>query len=142
METTFTKILKEHIGMPFPESRSPFGRWLNPVIASVEHGALELEFTIREEMTNPAGITHGGVISAMIDETIGVMMFCLNAPHFKPTINLVVDFLGSSRQDEVVRVKARVTKQGKNLYHAIAEMFRASDGRLIATGSSHMYAKA
>jgi acyl-coenzyme A thioesterase 13 len=133
------EALKAHIGRTLPKNPSPFGVWLDPIIRSVEHGVLELEFLVRDEMTNPAGIMHGGVTASMIDETIGMMMYCLGEPHFKASINLVVDFLSAARPGDTLLVKAKLTKQGRNLFHAVAEMIRKDDLRLIATGSAHMY---
>ena len=133
------EALKAHIGQTLPKNPSPFGVWLNPIIRSVEHGELELEFLVREDMSNPAGIMHGGITASMIDETIGMMMYCLGEPHFKASINLVVDFLAPARPGDTLLVKAKLTKKGKNLFHALGEMIRKDDHRLISTGSAHMY---
>ena len=138
---TFLEVLNDNIGQTLPGSPSPFGRWLNPIVRKADHGEFELEFLVREDMTNPAGIVHGGVISSMIDETIGVMMYCLSEPDFKASINLVTDFLSPATPGDSLLVKAFATKHGRNLFHAVAEMYRVSDQRLIATGSSHMYGK-
>ena len=135
------KLLQENINKTHPESPSPFGRWLDPIVRKADLGELDLEFTVRQEMTNPAGIVHGGVIASMLDETIGLMMYCLSEPDFKASINLVTDFLSPAKTGDLLLVKARVTKQGRNLFHGVAEMYRLSDMRLIATGSSHMYSK-
>jgi len=137
----FLRLLQEHLNKTLPESPSPFGRWLNPIVRKAEPGEFELEFIVRQEMTNPAGTVHGGVIAAMLDETIGIMMFCLSEPNFKASINLVTDFLSPAKTGDQLLVKARVTKQGRNLFHGVAEMYRITDMRLIATGSSHMYSK-
>ncbi len=137
----FLSILQSRINETLPDSPSPFGRWLDPIVRKAEQGDFEFEFVVREEMTNPAGIVHGGVLAAMLDETLGVMMYCLSEPSFKASINLVTDFLFPAKTGDNLLVKARLTKQGRNLYHGVAEMYRISDMRLIATGSSHMYSK-
>jgi acyl-coenzyme A thioesterase 13 len=131
--------LRAHIGQTLKHYTSPFGSWLNPIIRTAEHGELELEFLVRDDMSNPAGIMHGGVTASMIDETIGMMMYCLGEPHFKASINLVVDFLSAARPGDTLLVKAKLTKQGRNLYHGVAEIIRKDDQRLIATGSAHTY---
>lgn len=135
----FLELLQENINKTLPESPSPFGRWLDPTVRKADLGEFDLEFTVRQEMTNPAGIVHGGVIASMLDETIGLMMYCLSEPDFKASINLVTDFLSPAKTGDHLLVKARVTKQGRNLFHGVAEMYRLADMRLIATGSSHMY---
>jgi len=138
---SFLEILQSNIDQTLPGSPSPFGRWLNPVIRKAERGDFELEFLAREDMTNPAGIVHGGVLAAMIDETIGVMMYCLSEPTFKASINLITDFLAPAKPGDSLLVKATIKKEGKNLFHAVAEMYRVQDGRIIAVGSSHNFAK-
>lgn len=43
-------------------------------------------------MTNPVGMLHGGVTSAMIDDCMGVNFFILGLEYFYATINLHVEF--------------------------------------------------
>lgn len=138
---TYLEKLQKNSNAPLSESPSPFGRWLNPIVRVASEGYLELEFLVRDDMTNPAGIIHGGVIASMLDETIGIMMYCLPQESFRPSINLITDFLSPAKPGDKLLVKAKVTKQGKNLLHGMAQMYRLEDQRIIATGSAHHYQK-
>ncbi|MFM2286644.1 MAG: hypothetical protein RLZZ543_2141 [Bacteroidota bacterium] len=129
---------KSHIGKSYPEGMTTFGRWLQPIIKKVEREELHLEFLTRPEQGNPAGTVHGGVLSAIIDETIGAMMYYTGEPHFKSTINLSVDYLNACRPGDVLLCRARLIKSGKTLLHATADIIREDDNRIIASGSSSL----
>ena len=127
---------RSHIGKTYPDGISSYGKWLNPIIRQVEPNELHLAFTTRHEQANPAGNVHGGVISSIIDETIGALMYYTGEPHFKSTINLHVDFLNSCRPGDALICRARLIKSGKTLCHATADIIREDDGKIIASGSS------
>jgi uncharacterized protein (TIGR00369 family) len=106
----------------------------------VEPEKLVLEFTMREEQANPAGLIHGGVVAALVDETIGAMMFYVGEPHFKKSVNITVNFLSGARPGDVLHVEARLIKTGKNISFGDARVIRADDQRLIATGNLNLLA--
>lgn len=58
--------LKQFIGKEFDQSPSPFMKWLNPIVLSVEEGQLEFQYTVRPEWLNPMGNLHGGVTAAIL----------------------------------------------------------------------------
>lgn len=58
-------------------SPSPFAQWLNGTVVSVNDKAVEFQFIVRKEMTNPVGILHGGITSSMVDDCIGVNFMIL-----------------------------------------------------------------
>jgi len=132
------EYFKSHIGKSYPKDMNTFGAWLQPIIKKVEREELHLEFALRPEEGNPAGTVHGGGIAAIIDETIGAMMYYTGEPHFKSTINLSVDYLNSCRPGDMILCRARLVKAGKTLLHATADILREDDGKIIASGSSSL----
>lgn len=131
------EMMRQRIGRPTTDSPSMFGNWLAGELVHVEAGALEAKYTVRPEMTNPAGKLHGGVAAAIIDDLIGATMFSLGQPDFMSTVNLAVDYLGAVDSGEVLTVKTKVTKVGRQLLHAQAEMFNAK-GRMVAVANSNL----
>lgn len=126
-----------HIGGEMTGSPSGVGRWLRGTLRSAEAGALVAEFTVREEMTNPMGILHGGMVAVIADELIGAAVFSLNRPYFYTSINLTVDFLHSARLGDVVVGSTTLTRAGQTVINAECTLHNA-DGTLLARASSNL----
>ena len=122
MENKRLRLLQSFIGKPFSGSPSPFAKWLNGTVVSVDENSVEFQFEVRKEMTNPVGMLHGGVISGMIDDCMGVTFFILGLEYFYPTINLNVEFFSSAKEGETVTVQTKVVKKGRTIINLKAEM--------------------
>lgn len=133
------EIMKTFIGKAFSASPSPFMRWLNPVVKSVELGALEFEYQIRPEWLNPIGNLHGGVTAAIVDDVLGATMFSLNEDYFYTTINNVIDYFSTAKSGETIIAKTNIIKKGKQFINAECEIWNADKTRLIAKGSSNLF---
>ena len=119
------------------DSISPLGRWLNGTIRSADYGRIVADFTIREEMTNPAGVLHGGAIAAILDDLIGAMVYTLGREFAYTSVNLTVDFLHAARLGGIVTATAEVIREGKNIIHCEGRII-AVDGKLIAKCSTNL----
>lgn len=115
----------------------PFTKWLNGKIVEARYGFLELEFEIRSEMANPTGLLHGGMQCALMDDTIGMMTATLGYEGFPISIDFHVDYLGKVKVGERVKVIGKTIREGKNIIHAIAEIYNM-EGKLISTGNSNL----
>lgn len=131
--------MKNLIGKEFTASPSPFMRWLNPIVISVEKGHLEFQYTIRPEWLNPIGNLHGGVTAAIIDDVLGATMFSLNEPTFYTTINNVIDYFSIGKNGENIIAETQITKLGKQFVNATCEIWNADKSRLIAKGTSNLF---
>lgn len=118
-------------------SPSPLGRWLCGVIRAVDYGHLVADFTVRNEMSNPAGVLHGGAATAILDELIGVMVFSLGREYAFTSVNLAIDFLNSARLGDVVTATAEVIREGRNIIHCEGRLV-STDGKLIAKCSTNL----
>lgn len=116
---------------------SPVGRWLKGIVTSAQEGNLEMEYLVRPEMCNPAGTLHGGMIATMMDDLMGGVMFSLNDPYFKMSINLNVDYFATATEGEKVRAHAELVKQGKQLLNAQCSLYNEK-GKLLARGYSNL----
>lgn len=126
-----------HIGQDMSTSLSPFGRWLNGTIRAVEYGSMVVEFMVREEMTNPARVLHGGVSAAILDELIGAMVFCLGREYAYTSVNLTVDFLHAAWLGDRVTATAKLIRAGKNIVHCEG-LIVAHDGKVIAKCATNL----
>lgn len=92
------------------------------------------EFPAQLKHANPLGMLQGGIISALIDDTMGPLSFAaVRGP--TTTLNLNVNFLRSVKCPDRVKVEARVTGRGRNVVHLEADVFD-SRGRIVAKATS------
>jgi len=131
------EFFRARIGQDMSGSISPFGRWLNGTIRDVDYGRLVADFTIREEMTNPAGVLHGGAGAAILDDLIGAMVYSLGREYAYTSVNLTIDFLHAARLGELVTVTAEVIREGKNIIHCEGRIV-ASTGKIIAKCATNL----
>ena len=126
-------IGEEMKDLPVP----PFTKWLNGKIVSAEYGRVELEIEVRPEMSNPTGLLHGGMQSAMMDDTLGMTSATLGYEGFPISIDFHIDFLGKVEVGESVRVIGKVVREGRNIIHMSIEILD-KNGKLISMGNSNL----
>jgi acyl-coenzyme A thioesterase 13 len=132
------EYFKQNIGKYASEiSPSPLGRWLNGKLVGVEDGSLTMEFVVREEMTNPGKILHGGATASMIDDVMGLTVFSLGRENFYTSVNLNVDYLLSAKVGDVLLVKTKVVRAGKTIINLECEV-RNSEDKIVAKCTSNM----
>jgi uncharacterized protein (TIGR00369 family) len=124
---------KELKDLPVP----PFTKWLNGKVIEANYGQLEIEFEVRPEMANPTGLLHGGMQCGLMDDTIGMTTATLGYKGFPITIDFHVDYLGKVKVGENVRVIGKIVREGRNIIHAVAEIYDVN-GKLISTGNSNL----
>ncbi|ROH95877.1 PaaI family thioesterase [Chryseobacterium daecheongense] len=131
--------LQQFIGKEFDQSPSPFMKWLNPIIVFAEEGHLEFQYTVRPEWLNPIGNLHGGVTAAIIDDVIGATMFSLNENSFITTINNVIDYFSTAKENDIIVAETKIIKRGKQFVNAHCEIWNTDKTRLIARGTSNLF---
>ncbi len=133
----FEQMLARYKGKAVTDSRSHTGNWLAPVLVDAEQGTVTLEYAVRREMTNPYGNIHGGMMSALIDETIGWAVVSLELPQHYTSLNLNIDFLYSIREGETLRATGRIVRAGKKIIHAEC-LVENAEGQLLAKATSNL----
>lgn len=131
-------LFQSYIGTDSSKSISPLMRWLNPTLLNVTEGELEFSYLIREEMTNPMGILHGGTTAAIIDDAVGAAVFSLGKPHMYTTVNLAVDYFASAKAGDTIIAKTAITKNGNQIINTSCEVWNADRTRMIAKGHSNL----
>ncbi|GAB3248304.1 hypothetical protein GCM10027347_04500 [Larkinella harenae] len=125
------------IGQNMQQSPSPLGRWLNGTLRAAEEGSLTVEYVVREDMTNPMNVLHGGSAAAIIDDLIGATVYTLGREYLYTSVNLNVDFLHSARLGDLVIAQTQIVRAGKNIIHAECTL-TATDGKIIAKAASNL----
>ena len=131
-------LFQSYLGKDSSKSISPLMRWLNPTLLSVSEGELEFSYLIREEMTNPMGILHGGTTAAIIDDAVGAAVFSLGKPNMYTTINLAVDYFASAKAGDTIIAITSITKNGNQIVNTTCEVWNADKTRMIAKGHSNL----
>ena len=92
-----------------------------------------LGLRIAKSHCNARGMLHGGVISALADNALGISCVLQAENMSALTINLSTDFLSTANQGEWLEVRAEPSKVGRTIAFAGAEIL--SKDTLIARAS-------
>lgn len=132
------EFLRQHIGKVVTASPSLFMNWLQPKMISVEEGKLSFQYTVRKEMTNPFKTLHGGITAAIIDDAIGATLISYDEPHFYVSINNVIDYFSSAKENDVIIAETTINKKGKTIVNAQYEIWNEDKSRLLAKGYTNL----
>jgi uncharacterized protein (TIGR00369 family) len=103
--------------------------------ADPQQGRVKIGFDGRPEFCNPAGFIQGGLLSAMLDDTMGpAVLLHTNGAAYTATISLTVNFLSPARIGRLIG-EAQVTQLGKTVAFVEARL-TDEQGTLIATATS------
>jgi uncharacterized protein (TIGR00369 family) len=84
---------------------------------------------------NPAGFVQGGILSAMLDDTMGpAVLVMTEGKLFTSTITMTVNFLSPANPGKLIG-EATVTQLGKTVAFVEGRLM-AEDGTLLATAST------
>lgn len=132
------KVFQSFIGMEVTSSPSNFMNWLKPIVISADKGSLHCSYIVRNEMTNPYGILHGGITAGIIDDLIGATVFTLGLSKAYTTVNNNIDYFAPAKEGDLITAKTSIVKQGRTIINLQCEIFLPSKDRLIAKGYSNM----
>jgi len=119
------------------DSRSPAGNWLEITLEHIDKGHAILTANVRKEMTNPYGNIHGGMMSLVIDETIGWAVVSLDVEQHYTSLTLNVDFLFAIKEGHRLRSEARVLRVGKKIINVECHVYDM-EGRVLARANSNL----
>lgn len=129
--------LKKGINQPIEKSISPSSLWLKGTLLEVEEGYGVISYKVRKEMTNPFGTIQGGIMAALIDDTMGLAFLSLNNEYLFTTTNLHVNYLYGAKEGEEVVVKAQVVRMGKKISNIECKVYNQND-EVICTATSNL----
>ena len=103
--------------------------------ARPEEGWIRIGFDGRQDFCNPAGFVQGGILSAMLDDTMGpAVLVMTEGKLFTSTITMTVNFLSPAKPGKLIG-EATVTQLGKTVAFVEGRLM-AEDGTLLATAST------
>jgi len=105
------------------------------VAVNPEAGTIEVAFTATEQFLNPIGVIQGGLLAAMLDDTLGPALVATLGPgQFAPTADLHVQFLRPARPGRLTG-RGRVVRQGKDIAFLAGELLDDS-GQIVAAATA------
>ena len=125
------------IGAITPKGRDGQDELLGWELVSVdpEAGTIEVAFTATERFLNPIGVIQGGLLAAMLDDTMGPALVATLGPgQFAPTADLHVQFLRPARPGRLTG-RGRVVRRGKDIAFMAGELLDDS-GQIVATATA------
>ena len=103
--------------------------------AKPKEGWIKVGFDGKAEFCNPAGFVQGGLLSAMLDDTMGpAVMVMTEGRLYTITISLTVNFLAPAKPGPIT-AEAKVTQLGKTIAFVEGRLM-AADGTVLATASA------
>jgi uncharacterized protein (TIGR00369 family) len=119
----------------------PFFQLLGFELVDVEPGHARLAMSWRNDLCQPAGIMHGGAIASLVDTAIAHSI--LLTPTYREahkqggrivSLDLRIKYLRPVSAGKIF-CNARVTRLGKQIIHAVADV-TDGEGKDVATGDS------
>ena len=103
--------------------------------ARPSEGWIRIGFDGKAEFCNPAGFVQGGILSAMLDDTMGPAVFVMTEGKlYTATLTLTVNFLKPAKPGPIIG-EATVTQLGKTIAFVSGQLV-AADGTLLATATT------
>jgi uncharacterized protein (TIGR00369 family) len=110
-----------------------------PLWSKAEDGQFILALRVADPHCNARGLLHGGIISALADNAMGLSCVIASADAFSlVTVSLSLDFLGMAPIGAWLEFVAKPTKIGRTMCFASVEA--VAEGKILAraTGVFHI----
>lgn len=112
---------------------NPLG--LNASFYETEDGKCVSTFTFKKEHQSYPNRTHGGMISAIIDETIGRLLWVTNPGEYAVTMKLNIEFHKAVPYEKTLKCVATLSKMSKMTFEGEAEILDEK-GTMLAKGNA------
>ncbi|HET8620998.1 MAG TPA: PaaI family thioesterase [Acidimicrobiales bacterium] len=98
-------------------------------------GTVEMSFAATEQFLNPFGAVQGGLLAAMLDDTLGPALVATLGPgESAPTTDLHVQFLRPARPGRLVG-RGRIVRKGRDVGFLAGELVDES-GEVVAVATA------
>ncbi len=95
-----------------------------------------VRYLLKPEMRNPMGWLHGGVTSAMVDMSMGLLAYYNAGFALCPTASMTVNFLRPGKIGDWLVAEAEITYQGRKIIHATCRAWMEdTPDKLVATAT-------
>ena len=106
---------------------------------SANERSLELHHQMADWELNVLGTMHGGLITFLLDASMGIISRAYTNDQMTPTLDIHVNFLRPVKQGATVHVRSHVVRVGRNVINLTAELWTESQDHLCATASATFF---
>ena len=132
-DNLFSKIVSGQLPIP------PAAKFLGAQIERAEHGSIDFSFRADPSFLNAVGHVQGGMLSAMLDEALGVAaLLVLDAGQYVVTLETNVQFIKAAVAGEL-KARGRLVSRTSRIAFTDAEL--TQDGKLVARGTATIMIK-
>ena len=114
--------------------------WPRPVQWDAEKMELLLAFATTDQMGNPLGWLHGGVMATIFDNSMGWLANSYAQGYFTPTISMDLNYLRPVPMVGTVYVRTRILKLGRSFIHTTAELAAEPEFKKTCAAATAVYA--
>ncbi len=114
----------------------PFIRFLDAAVVETSRGRSLLTVPMRAEFANSYGMTHGGVVAALVDMAAGIALRTLKVRVV--TVETAVNYFLPVATADTLTAEARLVHEGRRLLHAEVDVVNG-DNTLVAKGRAVFY---
>jgi uncharacterized protein (TIGR00369 family) len=105
------------------------------VAVDPEAGTIEMAFTATDQFLNPFGAVQGGLLAAMLDDTLGPALVATLGPgESAPTTDLHVQFLRPARPGRLIG-RGRIIRKGRDMGFMSGELVDEA-GEVVAVATA------
>lgn len=114
---------------------APFEELLGMKLISLEKGRAVMEMAFKRELTQPAGVVHGGAIASLVDTASAIAMKTLvNSERQYYTAELKVRYLSPFRMGKIIADARIASSRGRK---AVGEVeIKEQHGKIIARSTA------
>lgn len=129
-KTIFQKMMDEEI--PLPRVAQTLGVKIKNVDS--KKGTIAIEYDGKAEFTNPMGNIQGGIMAAMLDDTMALaLMATLEKKEIAPTLEMKINFIAPAEPGALLG-RGRVVSKGNRVCVVDGELFQ--NQKLVARSSA------
>lgn len=116
----------------------PYFKFMNATVLDTGRGYAKVTLPVKPEYSNTYGISHGGIVTSLVDMVSGVALRTLKLRIV--TIEVTTDYFKTVSLDDRLTAEARVVHEGNKILHADIDVCN-QDGVLVARGKVIYYVR-
>lgn len=113
-----------------------FFQFMDATVIETSHGYAKISIPMKPQYANTYGITHGGIIAALVDMAAGIALRTLKYRIL--TVETTANYFAPVPLHENLLAEARLLQQGGKLLHADIDIYN-SQNILVGRGKAIYY---
>ena len=109
----------------------PYFKFMNATVLDTDRGYAKVTLPVKPEYSNTYGISHGGIVTSLVDMASGVALRTLKLRIV--TIEVTTDYFKTVALADHLTAEAKLVYEGKKILHADIDVCN-QDGVLVARG--------